>query len=188
MLNNFHISQCRLKTSEIASVKAFAPDLHECLLNIGLIKNVERVLDTEFAVAMGLLCTSLAIMGTESKVKDDWRFSEHGIIYSASLEKTFDVENRHGVNISFNHTEFSLLIGIMACRENLINALAKGHRNPFRMSYFYENVLFKCMDNIDPKHIDHDKVNSFLEDHKRPEYAAHAPYFEQYLANTVIES
>ncbi|NNH77407.1 hypothetical protein HLH17_06930 [Acinetobacter sp. ANC 5380] len=188
MRNNFHISKVKLKVSDIANLKGFSPDLHECLMNLGFKQNIERVLDAEFIVNMGVMCTSLAIMATDKKVSQDWRFSEHGLIYVINTDQSFDVFSKHGEKFTFNHTEFSLLIGIMACRESIIGALINRHLNPFRISIFYENFLHECMSKVPPEHMDHQKVSAFLQEHKRTEYADHEPYFIQYLSAKIEEN
>lgn len=186
--NSFHISKLQLRASDIANLKGFSPDLQECLVNIGLKRNIDRILDAEFIVNIGVICTSLAIMATNKKVSEDWRFSEHGIIHVVNHSDSFDVYAKNREKYTFNHTEFSLLIGVMACRENIIGALINRHLNPFRIAFFYENFLHECMNQISPKNMDHQKVRDFLELHKRSDYADHEPYFVQYLSAEVEQA
>lgn len=177
----FHLSEHQLKSYELANLQGFAPDLNECLINLGLRRDAARVLDAEFTTNMGMLCTSLSIMGTGHKIDSNWRFSQYGILYIADERKEFELSGVDGSKVSLNHTEFSLVIGIMACRENIIGALMNGFKNPFRMSLFYQNVLQHCLLSLGEFEVDKDKVLLFLEKHKRKEYANHEPYFNDYL-------
>lgn len=177
----FHLSQYQLKPYELAGLQGFAPDLNECLINLGLRQDVVRVLDAEFTTNMGMLCTALTIIGTDHQIDSNWRFSQYGILYIVDDRKEFELSGVDGSKVTLNHTEFSLVIAIMACRENLIGALIQGFKNPFRMSLFYQNVLLHCLKSFDDSCVDKVKVQNFLDKHKRKEYAEHEPYFNQYL-------
>lgn len=177
----FHLSQYQPKSYEMASLQGFAPDLNECLINLGLRQDVIRVLDAEFTTNMGMFCTSLSIMATEKRVDSNWRFSQYGLLYIVDDRNDFEVTELDGIKLTLNHTEFSLAIAVMACRENIIGALMQGFKNPFRISLFYQNVLLHCIDSLDQANIDRSKVLKFLEKHKRSEFRGHEPYFDRYL-------
>ena len=181
----FHLSQLQLIAYELAGLQGFAPDLNECLINLGLRQDAVRVLDAEFTTNMGMLCTTLSIIGTEHKVDSNWRFSQFGILYIVDDRKEFELSGVDGSKVTFNHTAFYLVIGIMACRENLIGALIQGFKNPFRMSLFYQNVLLHCLKSLDESCVNEVKVLDFLNKHKRKEFIEHEPYFNQYLSMEV---
>lgn len=180
--NKFHLSQHQLTAYELASLQGFAPDLNECLMNLGLRQDTFRVLDTEFAINIGVLCTTLTMLGTECKIVSDWRFSQYGILYIADDREKYKLTGTDGVKVTLNHAEFSLAIGVMACRENLIGALIQGFKNPFRISLFYQNVLLHSLKALDKSYVDMEKVLNFIDKHKRKEYLEHEPYFNQYLS------
>lgn len=185
-LKSFHLSDLEVKTVELANLQGFAPDLNECLINLGLRQDVNRVLDAEFITNMGILCTSLSIMATKGEINSDWRFSRFGILYSSENRDYFEVHGLDDAITSLNHTEFSLVIAIMACRENMLAALINGHKNPFRISLFYQNLLLLCLDKLSGDFlIERDKVEDFLLKHKRKELAKHEPYFEKYLSLSI---
>lgn len=170
-----------MKVFELAGLQGFATDLNECLINLGLRQDIVRVLDAEFTTNMGMLCTALTITGTEHKIHSNWRFSQFGILYIVDDRKEYELTGIDGSKSILNHTEFSLVIAIMACRENLIGALIQGFKNPFRMSLFYQSVLLHCLISIDDSCANKAKVLDFLEKHKRKEYAEHEPFFNEYL-------
>lgn len=180
-LDIFHLSQFQPKSFELASLQGFAPDLNECLINLGLRQDVIRVLDAEFTTNIGMFCTSLTILATEQQVDSNWRFSQYGLLYIVDDRKDFEVTELDGFKLTLNHTEFSLAIAVMACRENIIGALMQGFKNPFRISLFYQNVLLHCIDSLDQTNINRTKVLKFLEKHKRVEFKDHEPYFDRYL-------
>lgn len=177
----FHISQFEPSLSDIASLQGFAPDLHECLINLGLRQDIVRILDTEFTINMGVLCTSLTIMATENTINSDWRFSQFGLLYIANEQEFYSVKGKDESIVIFNHTEFSLLIPILACRDNILSALAQGFKNPFRMSLFYQNFLIYCLRKLDKLNVDSEKVLLFLENHKREDFKKHELFFDHYL-------
>lgn len=177
----FHISQFEPQISELVSLQGFAIDLHECLLSLGLRQDVARVLDAEFSINMGVLCTSLTIMATENLVNSDWRFSQFGILYIVNENDFFCVKGKDDKKYKFNHTEFSLLIPILACRENILGALIQGFKNPFRMSLFYQNFLLHCLQSLEGNIVDKDKILFFLDYHKRDDYKKHEAFFNHYL-------
>lgn len=181
----FHLSQHQLRSHELASLQGFAPDLSECLINLGLRQEIIRVLDAEFTTNMGIFCTSLTIMATEHRVDSDWRFSQYGLLYIVDDRKDFEVTELDGNKVTLNHTEFSLAIAVMACRENIMGAMLQGFKNPFRISLFYQNVLLNCIDSIDRANLDREKVLKFIEKHKRIDFSAHEPYFDKYLQTDV---
>ena len=140
----FHLSDLEISTVDIYGLKGFSPDLHETLINLGLRQDLRRVMDAEFIANMGVLCTSLSIMATLGQVDSDWRFSQFGILYLVDDRSKIDVVGVDESKIVFNHVEFSIVIAIMACRENMLAALINGHKNPFRISFFYLSCnLFK---------------------------------------------
>lgn len=177
----FHISQFEPQISDLVSLQGFATDLHECLISLGLRQDVARVLDAEFSINMGVLCTSLTIMATEKKVDSDWRFSQFGILYIVNENEVFTVKGKDDQIFKFNHTELSLLIPILACRENIIGALIQGFKNPFRMSLFYQNVLLHCLKALDGNILDKEKMLFFLDCHKREDFKKHEVFFDHYL-------
>lgn len=181
----FHLSQHQLRSHELASLQGFAPDLSECLINLGLRQEIIRVLDAEFTTNMGIFCTSLSIMATEHRVDSDWRFSQYGLLYIVDDRKDFEVTELDGNKVTLNHTEFSLAIAVMACRENIMGAMLQGFKNPFRISLFYQNALLNCIDSIDRANLDREKVLKFIEKHKRIDFSAHEPYFDKYLQTDV---
>lgn len=183
---NFHLSDFEINIRDMVSLQAFAPDLHECLINIGLRQNVDRVLDAEFITNIGVTCTALSIMGTDGAVNSDWRFSRFGILYIADERSSFEILSIDGDKFEFNHTEYSLVIPIMACRENILGALINGYKNPFRMFLFYLNLLLLCLEKLGDKHIDLEKVMGFLDRHKREDFSKHEPFFNKYLMTDVV--
>ncbi|MPS92833.1 hypothetical protein [Comamonas sp.] len=177
----FHISQFEPQISDLVSLQGFATDLNECLISLGLRQDVARVLDAEFSINMGVLCTSLTLMATEKKVDSDWRFSQFGILYIVNDNEVFTVKGKDDQIFKFNHTELSLLIPILACRENILGALIQGFKNPFRMSLFYQNFLLHIMKSLEGNIVDQDKILFFLDYHKRDDYKKHEAFFNHYL-------
>jgi hypothetical protein len=184
----FHLSNLEVSSVDLYGLKGFSPDLHEALINLGLRQDLRRVMDAEFITNMGVLCTSMSIMATLGKVDSDWRFSQFGILYLVDDRSMLEVTGMDESKTIFNHTEFSLVIAIMACRENMLGALMNGFKNPFRLSYFYQNMLIHCINQlIDGEHIDKKKVTKFLDIHNRKELLEHEPFFESYLSLNIAQ-
>lgn len=185
----FHLSDVEVSSVDLYGLKGFSPDLHETLINLGLRQDLRRVMDAEFITNMGVLCTSLSIMATLGRVDSDWRFSQFGILYLVDDRSKIDVVGVDESKTVFNHAEFSIVIAIMACRENMLGALINGHKNPFRISFFYQNMLLHCLNKlIDEQQIDKDKTNKFLNIHKRKELFEHESFFESYLSLDVSQN
>lgn len=173
------IDQLRVNAADLNNLQGFSVDLIDSITNAGSNQSSYRVMDIEFASNMGVLCTALSISLTKGMVDGNWRFSQYGILYLVDRIENINFYGVPELEYNLNHGEFSLLIAILACRENIIDALKGGIVNQFRISLFYLNVLTYYLDSI--KGVDSNKVTKILSQCKNECYAAHELHFDQYL-------
>lgn len=174
-------SNIRLDHSEIANLDGFSIDLHQALIALGVRQETLNPIEYDFCNAMGFMCVTFSMLLTNKQVSEDWQFTQHGLLYVENDQERIMVRQRSGEGVSLSNAEFCVCVAVMACQENMVRTLREGFKNPFRMSYFYQNYIMRCAKELPLKYLSFETVQNFIRENASGEYKLLEPKIHELL-------